>query len=61
MMLHIKKKGVYLYSKNFQKEFHLNNDLSKNGFCDLRKVKNQAQVSKKRPDALFLNCLGFSG
>ena len=42
-------------------EFHVKNDLWKNGPCDLGKVKKWGQMSEKWADALSLNCLGFSG
>ena len=52
-----------IYDCGFEKsgKFHVKNDLWKNGFCDLGKVKNEDQMSEKGPDALLLNCLGFLG
>ena len=52
-----------IFDCGFEKsgKFHVKNDLQKNGFCDLGKVKNEGQMAEKQPDALFLNCLVFQG
>ena len=52
-----------IFDCGFEKsgKFHVKDDVWKNGFYGLGKVKNWGQMSEKRSDGLFLNCLGFSG